>query len=396
MNRNYNYYKEIFKGKEMPFAFVDMDMFADNAGAIAKNAHGKTIRIASKSLRVAGLLEWLLKSNPVYKGIMCYTFPEAVFLSRKGFDDLLLGYPGWHEQQIKDICAELKKGKTITLMLDSVQHVEHLENIGKAENCIIPVCMDIDMSSDFPGLHFGVWRSSVFGKKDAMKVAEKIRKCSFVKLEGVMGYEAQIAGLGDNAKGKAAMNAIIRFLKKKSVKELTERRREIVQELKKSGFELRFVNGGGTGSMNTTGTETEVTEITVGSGFFSPALFDNYKDFRYQPAAAYAIEIVRQPKPGIFTCLGGGYIASGEIGINKQPVIYLPEGAKLIAQEGTGEVQTPVIYNGKENLQNGSPVFLRHSKAGELCERFNKIYLVSKEKIIGELPTYRGEGYCFL
>ncbi len=101
MSRDYSYYKEIFKGKQMPFAYVDMDMLAENATAIAKNAHGKNIRIASKSVRVSGLLEWLLKSNPVYKGIMCYTLPEAVFLSKKGFDDLLLGYPGWHPEQVK-------------------------------------------------------------------------------------------------------------------------------------------------------------------------------------------------------------------------------------------------------------------------------------------------------
>jgi len=393
---DYSYYKTIFKGKQLTFAFVDMDMLASNSAAIANNSHRKNIRIASKSIRVSKILDWILKSNPVYKGIMCYTMPEAVFLSKKGFDDLLLGYPGWHPEQIKEVCGELKKGKTITLMIDSIEHIKHLEKIGKEENCIIPVCLDIDMSSDFPGLHFGVWRSSVFSKGDALKVAEKIRQCSFVRLDGVMGYEAQIAGLGENAPDKLVMNAVITFLKKISTKEIAKRRGEIVSELRKMGFQLRFVNGGGTGSMNTTGLEEEVTEITVGSGFFSPALFDNYKDFRYQPAAAFAIEIVRQPKPGIFTCLGGGYVASGETGLNKQPKIYLPEGAKLIAQEGTGEVQTPVLYNGTEELKNGDPIFLRHSKAGELFERFNKLYLVKDGKIADEVPTYRGEGYCFL
>lgn len=396
MKHDYSYYKEVFKSKQMPFAYVDMDMFAENAAAIAKNAHGKNIRIASKSVRVSGLLEWLLKSNSVYKGIMCYTLPEAVFLSKRGFDDLLLGYPGWHPAQVKEVCAELKKGKIITLMIDSTEHVEHLEKIGKEENCVIPVCLDIDMSSDFPGLHFGVWRSSVFSKSDAVKVAEKIKQCPHVKLEGVMGYEAQIAGLGENAPGKAAMNTIIGFLKKISTKEIAKRRTEIVLELKKMGFQVRFVNGGGTGSMNTTGLENEVTEITVGSGFFSPTLFDNYKDFHYKPAAAYAVEIVRQPKKGMYTALGGGYIASGEVGLSKQPKIYFPEGAKLVGEEGTGEVQTPFVFDGKEQLKNGDPLFLRHSKAGELCERFNKVYLVSSGKITDEIPTYRGEGNCFL
>jgi D-serine deaminase-like pyridoxal phosphate-dependent protein len=161
------------------------------------------------------------------------------------------------------------------------------------------------------------------------------------------------------------------------------------------GFNLRIVNGGGTGSMDTTCAEEAVTEVTVGSGFFSPGLFDNYSHFKLMPAAGYAIEVVRQPKPDIYTCLGGGYVASGEVGKLKEPKVFLPEGAKLIPQEGVGEVQTPIRYSGKE-LQLGSPVFLRHSKAGELCEHFNTVLLISKGKVVDEVRTNRGFGEAFL
>lgn len=391
---DYSYYKEVFKGQTMPFAFVDLDLFDENVKQLATRAGDKQIRIASKSVRVSNLIKRVLDTNPIYQGLMTFTAPEAVWLSQRGFDDLLLGYPIWHEKYIKDICTELKKDKTIVLMLDSIEHVEHIEKIGQENDCVIPVCLDIDMSSDYPGLHFGVWRSSIFGKKDALKVAERIKSCQYVKLDGIMGYEAQIAGLGDAVPGKAAMNTIIKMLKKNSAKEIAKRREEIVLGIKDMGFNLRFVNGGGTGSMETTRQEKEVTEITVGSGFFTPTLFDDYSNFKHLPSAGYAIEVVRKPKPGLYTCCGGGYIASGEIGLAKQPKVYLPEGAKLTNQEGAGEVQTPVEYKG--NLDLGDPVFMRHSKAGELCERFNTVLLVSEGKIVEEIPTYRGEGKCFL
>src|SRR5258708_38713704 len=99
--------------------------------------------------------------------------------------------------------------------------------------------------------------------------------------------------------------------------------------------------------------EDVVTEITVGSAFFSPALFDNYRDFRYQPAAGYAIEIVRRPQPHIYTCLGGGSIASGSLGSEKQPQPYLPPGANLDANEGAGDVQTPIHYSAPVALNIG-------------------------------------------
>jgi D-serine deaminase-like pyridoxal phosphate-dependent protein len=105
---------------------------------------------------------------------------------------------------------------------------------------------------------------------------------------------------------------------------------------------------------------------------------------------------VRHPKPEIYTCLGGGYIASGSTDANKQPVPYLPDGAKLTDLEGAGEVQTPILYQGQEKLTHGDPIFLRHSKAGELCERFNDLYLISNGHIVDQVPTYRGEGKNFL
>jgi D-serine deaminase-like pyridoxal phosphate-dependent protein len=159
---------------------------------------------------------------------------------------------------------------------------------------------------------------------------------------------------------------------------------------------LDLVNAGGTGSIESSMKETWVTEITVGSGFYSPALFDYYEHFKHQPAVGFAVQIVRQPKENYFTCLGGGYIASGTVGIDKQPKPYLPDGIKLTDNEGTGEVQTPFKYKGSEKINIGDAILFRHSKAGELCERFNELHLISNGKITNIIPTYRGQGKCFL
>ncbi|MFT4682270.1 MAG: D-serine deaminase-like pyridoxal phosphate-dependent protein, partial [Flavobacteriales bacterium] len=314
--------------------------------------------------------------------------------SQQGFDDLLMGYPIWNEADILPICEEVKKGKQLVLMIDSVDHIKHLQSIGEKQGLSIPVCLDLDMSSDFPGLHFGVWRSSIRKASDAKPVIDAILKSPNVKLDGLMGYEAQIAGLGDNVKGQGPKNAVVKILKSRSVKEIAKRRAEVVKMIADAGIELRFVNGGGTGSLDTTTTEEAVTEVTVGSGFFAPALFDHYEKFKYLPAAAYAIEVVRSPKPGTYTCLGGGFIASGEIGKLKEPVILFPKDGKLTDQEGVGEVQTPVLYDGK--LELGDPVILRHSKAGELCEHFTSVLLIQDGKVVGEAKTNRGLGYSFL
>ncbi len=394
--RDYEYYKKIFAGYPMPFAFVDLDLLDQNIRQIAARARSKQIRLASKSIRSLAILRRIFAADTCFQGIMCYAALEAVYLASQGFKDLLIGYPAWNEHNITAVARATTDGAQITLMIDSIEHVERIEALASRHGTRLPLCLEIDMSMDVPGLHFGVWRSPVRTVEQAKPIIERIFASSHVFLDGLMGYEAQVAGLGDNFPRQKAKNALVRRLKRHSIREIAERRAAIVALVRSSGITPRFVNGGGTGSIDSTGNEAVVTEITVGSGFYAPALFDNYRDFRYSPAAAYAIEIVRRPQPSLYTCLGGGYIASGSVGPEKQPAPYLPQGAKLLSLEGAGEVQTPIRYRGPLTLHVGDPIFMRHSKAGELCERFTHLYLVSDGCIVDTVTTYRGDGRCFI
>ncbi|GHO95280.1 amino acid aldolase [Reticulibacter mediterranei] len=394
--RDYHYYKKVFAGRQMPFAFVDLDVLDQNIHAIAARTEGKQVRLPSKSLRSVAILKRILAANARFQGIMCFTAREAVYLASQGFQDLLLGYPIWHEQDIAAVAQANGAGSDITLMVDSLDQIEQAERVAQKYGVQLPLCLDIDMSSDFPGLHFGVWRSSLRTSAQVRPLIEHILASSHVQLVGLMGYESQIAGVGDAVPRQMAKNMLVRWLKERSRKELAVRRAEIVELIKSYGVQLRFVNGGGTGSIATTRQEEVVTEITVGSGFYSPALFDNFHEFRYQPAAGYAIEIIRRPSPTLYTCQGGGYIASGDVGLAKQPQPYLPAGARLTPFEGAGEVQTPIRYTGPLELHMGDPIFMRHAKAGELCERFTRLLLVSNGAIVDEVTTYRGDGQCFI
>jgi D-serine deaminase-like pyridoxal phosphate-dependent protein len=157
-----------------------------------------------------------------------------------------------------------------------------------------------------------------------------------------------------------------------------------------------LVNGGGSGSIATTAAEDVVTEVTAGSGLYAPALFDRYRAFRPRPAALYCVAVVRRPGGGVATAQGGGYPASGPAGRDRLPSPYLPPGLRLTALEGAGEVQTPLAGRGAGALRPGDRVYLRHAKAGELCERFNTLLLLQGHRVVDEVPTYRGEGMAFL
>src|SRR5260221_549642 len=87
-------------------------------------------------------------------------------------------------------------------------------------------CLDanLDLSSDFPGIRFGVFRSPVDGAGPALTLAADIAARPYLRLDGLMGYEGQIAGLMDDVPGQAMKNRIVRFLKRRSIREINARR----------------------------------------------------------------------------------------------------------------------------------------------------------------------------
>ncbi|MCG7405800.1 amino acid deaminase/aldolase [Paenibacillus sp. ACRRX] len=394
--RTYRQYANAFSQLPMPYAYLDLEYLRYNITDILNRSGQKQVRIASKSIRSVSVLRYILERDCRFSGVMCYSAQEAVCLAERGLDDLLIGYPVWNEESIRAICCLVKQGKTIVFMVDDVKHVDRIAYFAREEQVVLPVCLDIDMSTQLCGLYFGVRRSPVRSVGEAVTMAEYILSQPFIRLEGLMGYEAQIAGVGDHTPKQALKNMIITYLKRRSIEEIANKRLELAYELKKRDIHFRFFNGGGTGSLHSTCKEDVINEVTVGSGFYGPALFDSYRDFQCAPAAGYAIEIVRLPKEGVFTCHGGGYTGSGATGTDKLPQPYLPLGSRLLAQEGAGEVQTPIMYKGEERLQLGDPVFMRHSKAGELCERFKTLHCYEYGQITGQIKTYRGEGWCFV
>jgi D-serine deaminase-like pyridoxal phosphate-dependent protein len=393
--RSFEELEQIFADIEAPFALVDLDAMWSNAGEMLGRAAGTPIRVASKSVRCRELLGSILE-RPGFRGLMTYTLPESLWLHEQGFDDLLLAYPTADRAALAEL-AGLDSERPPIVMVDSVEHLDLIEAATGAAGRPVRVCIDVDMSWwPFGGrLKIGVKRSPVRTPEEARALAEQIARRPSLELAALMGYEAHIAGVVDRPLGKRLQEPVIRAIKSRSVPEIAERRAAVVAALREVA-DVEIVNGGGTGSIHTTRGESVITEVTAGSGFYAPTLFDRYSSFSLTPAAMFAMPVVRRPSGGVATLLGGGYHASGAAGRDRLPSPHLPRGLRLDPLEGAGEVQTPVIGAAAASLRVGANVYLRHAKAGELCERFNSLHLLSGTEIVGEAPTYRGEGRCFL
>lgn len=378
-----------------PLAVLGVEALRHNAAELARRAAGRPIRIASKSLRVRGVLEAVL-ARPGFGGVLCYSLVEAIWLAEHGLDDLVVGYPSTDVTALARLAGSEELAFTITLMIDSVEHLDFLDAHLPAVRPRLRLCLEQDMSLDLPGLRVGVWRSPTRTAAQARTLAEQVSKRPGYDLVGMMAYEAQIAGLADAPDGGAlarGRGGVIRALQRRSARDIYQRRSAAVAAVR-AVADLEFVNGGGTGSMESTAADPSVTEIAAGSGLFGPHLFDHYTRFNVAPAAVFALSVVRRPSPDIATVHGGGWIASGPPGHDREPLPVWPPGLRFEPNEGAGEVQTPLL--GASGMDIGDRVWFRHAKAGELAEHVNSMLLVEDGEVVGELPTYRGEGVCFL
>jgi len=382
---------------DAPVAIVDLDAFDANADDLVRRAAGKPVRVASKSVRCRALLERVLDREG-YAGLMSYTLPESLWLARSGFDDVLLAYPSADRAAYAQLAGDPKLAAAVTVMVDDPAQLRLIDDARDGGREEVRVCLELDTSLRTLGgrVRIGALRSPLHSAPQVAEMARAIARRPGFRLVGIMAYEGHIAGVGDAVRGRPLRSRAIRLMQAAARRELARRRADVVRAVRAVAPDLEFVNGGGTGSVQHTAAEDSVTEIAAGSGLYVPRLFDNYTSFSGRPAALFAQPVVRRPGVGVVTVLGGGYPASGAPGPDRLPVPYLPEGLRYDAQEGAGEVQTPLIGSPADDLLIGDKVWFRHAKAGELCERFDVLHLVEGDAVTASVPTYRGEGHTFL
>ena len=358
--------ERIFEGRDAPFALLDLDAMWSNAAEMLSRSADKPVRVASKSVRSRPVLERILARDDRFRGLMTFTLPETLWLYGHGFRDLLLAYPTADRAALAELGKLEGDGRPI-LVVDSAEQLDLVAQAAAARAEPIRLCIEFDTGFHIARglLKIGPKRSPIRTPEQAAALAGEIVARPGLELAGLMGYEGHIAGVGDRPLGKPLQGPAIRRMQRSSAREIAERRAAIVAAVE-AVAPVELVNGGGTGSLHTTSTEDAVTELTAGSGFYAPTLFDRYSAFTLRPAAMFALPVVRRPGPDTVTLLGGGYHASGAAGKDRLPKPHLPAGLALDSMEGAGEVQTPVSGGAAGALRVGDNVYMRHAKAGEL------------------------------
>ncbi|KRF37705.1 alanine racemase [Nocardioides sp. Soil805] len=377
-----------------PLAVVDLDAFDANADDLARRAAGKPVRVASKSLRVPGLVARAL-AHDGFSGVLAYTLAEALHLHDTGIsDDVVVAYPSVDQGALARLVGSPDAAAAITIMVDDVAHLDAVDAVRRGAGVDVRVAIDVDAGLRVGGQHVGPKRSPLYDAAAVGDLARTVVSRPGFVLVGAMTYEGQVAGVPDDVPGQRTRSLLVRRLKQASVAQLEVRRREVVDVL--GGLvDLEFWNAGGSGSVESTVADPVVTEVAAGSGLLAPGLFDHYQSFTPRPAAFFGLRVSRKPSPTLATVHGGGLIASGPVGDDRAPAPWAPPGLHLTGLEGAGEVQTPLTGHAASRLGIGDLVWFRHAKSGELFEHVNDVHLVRGDRIVETVPTYRGLGHAW-
>ena len=285
----YEELKELVDGYKFPMVICDIDAFNQNlekVGNYLKKVK-KNLRLCTKSIRVPELIKQVEEKDFV-NGLFTYNSAEALFYAEKyRIKDILLGYPTMSSIDAEELCkAASIEGVVITVMVDSVSHLNLLEETASKYNVTLKIIIEADVADKFFRTNVGVYRSPLRKPEDVVNIAREIDKRHHLQYRGIMGYEAQNASIGDTS-------VFMRWIKKRSRKHVNQWRQEIIDSLKREGYEPEIVNGGGSGCFQETAAESSITEIGIGSLLFKSHIFDAINSLdEFIPSLFFVLQVV--------------------------------------------------------------------------------------------------------
>ncbi|MCP4643454.1 MAG: hypothetical protein GY851_23605 [bacterium] len=389
MNRDYDYYREALKGYALPCALVDLDVLDDHADSVAAMADGKSIRVDSRFLRCAPLLERLMSRRPEFGGVVVSSAAEAVFLSLRGFDDLLIARPVWGEADTSGIMDVLHLGKKVVCAVDCLAHSEHLNTVGQDFNTVVSVAMEVDVCPRYAAFLTSGLRSGVSMPRQAAELAATIAEAPFLRLAGIVGH-VPVTAAGDSWLKRVPLRGLIcAALMRRARATATARRKSFVEAVAAGTRELDFVTGCAPCSGTLAEADDTVTEWAAGSELVDPAISAPCEGPGMSPAAGLAVEVVRTRSGGRVECRGTCGFPQTRNGIRP-----LPAGSRVASAGPNGPLVVRHAPGANTVLEHGSPVILLTNDTPSLFESTNTILLVSDGRVVDEVPTYRGEGQC--
>ncbi len=231
---------------DTPALLVDLDVFEQNIRACFAALEGKNVSIRPhlKTGKSSIVAHKLLKAGAV--GICVAKLGEAEVMAAAGIEDILITTELVGAPKLERLVKLLKDHSSIKLVVDSLEAATALNAKLEQAGLQVDVLLDVNVGQNRCGIL----------PENALELALELSKLEHLRLIGVQGYEGH---LQHDRSFENRRNSCLAAMEKLG---------KVAFELENSGFEMRIVTTGGTGTYPFCAEHPRVTEVQPGSFIF--------------------------------------------------------------------------------------------------------------------------------
>jgi D-serine deaminase-like pyridoxal phosphate-dependent protein len=231
---------------DTPALLVDAALLEANIARMSAFGRrtGIGIRPHAKTHKTPMIAHMQLAAGAV--GLCCQKVGEAEVLATGGVREILLTNEIVGRAKLERLVG-LARHASITVAVDDVSAAEAMAAAGRRAGVTIGVVVDIDV---------GQGRCGVAPGQPALELGEQIAGLGGLRLRGLQGYHGRIQhSVGYEARSKVAREANARLMETRALFE-------------RGGLSLEIVSGAGTGTYETEGAVSGMTDVQPGSYVF--------------------------------------------------------------------------------------------------------------------------------
>ena len=248
---------EIGRAKELldtPTLWVDLDVLDANIALLMGNFMdaGVNWRPHTKGIKIPAIAHKMIAAGAI--GVTCAKLGEAEVMAQAGVGDILIANQVVGSQKYARLAA-LQRHADVKIAVDNTTTLDALGAAALAVGVEIPVVVELNV---------GMNRAGVTPGTAAVALAGTVHEQDGVRLAGLMAWEGHTISVEDADARAAAI--------KHSIGQLAAS----VQACREAGLPVEIVSCGGSGTMNVTAHQPEVTEIQAGGAIFGDATYQRW------------------------------------------------------------------------------------------------------------------------
>ncbi len=257
---------------DTPALLVDLDVFERNIKACFAALEGKnvTVRPHLKTGKSSIIAHRLLEAGAI--GICVAKLGEAEVMAAAGIEDILITTELVGALKLERLVQLLKNHSSIKLVVDSFEAARALNLKLEQAGLQVEVLLDVNVGQNRCGVE----------PENALNLALEIRNLEQLRLIGVQGYEGHLQH--DRSLEHRRNTCLVAM----------EKLGAVAFELENSGFEMRIVTTGGTGTYTFCAEHPRVTEVQPGSFIFMDSDYLSTPGLPFQSALTVLATVISQ------------------------------------------------------------------------------------------------------